>query len=146
MSDYDFNKVGGKIFPEGVYDVMVTDILRKPTNSDFLQRIVTLELTDPVGVPPVIKDYISESEKVLWKIQRLFKACGVESEGKVTMSDDWKELLGKEFQIQVTTREYKGKKLNNIEYLPIKSPEEIVDADELAEQPKKKNAPKKKKK
>lgn len=120
MSEYILAKK--ELIDEGDYKAMISAIKTRETKSGNKQKQVTFDIVDEQGKKLKISDFIVEIEEVYWKIQSLLWACGLPYEGKINMSDDWEELLGKKLRIAVTKEEYQGKARNKIvSYSPIKS-------------------------
>jgi len=120
MSQYNFSS--RELIDEGDYKAMISGIKTRNTKSGNSQKQVIFDVEDDHGKKSKISDFIVEIEEVYWKIQSLLWACGLPYEGKIDMSDDWDELLGKKLKITVAKEEYQGKVRNKIvSYRPIKS-------------------------
>ncbi len=104
---YDFTNAQ-KVLQEDFYHAIVTDVKSRDSKSGKAMKIVSLEIKDSGKV----SDFFVEVPKAYWKIQNFLKACQLPYEGKVKMSDDWKEVLAKKVQIQVGVEEYNGTKRN----------------------------------
>lgn len=60
------------------------------------------------------------NSKVAWKIGLFFKSCGlrpVDAGKDVPLRMDWPGSIGRQGRCKVTTREYKGKTYNDVEFL-----------------------------
>ena len=123
MSNYNFDDVPKReVIEDGIYEAEITDVKLAETKKGDPQKQITFRLING----KTILDFLVDTEKTLWKVQSLFKACGHKSEGKVKISDNWKELWGIPLQIQIGMEEYNGKRNSRVQvYAPIKREEEI---------------------
>lgn len=106
---YDFAKVQN-VVKEGFYHAVVTDVKSVEAKSGNEMKRVSLETKDGGR----FSDFFVEVSKAYWKIQNFFKACQLPHEGKVKMSNNWEEVLGKKVQVKVEIEEYKGTERNVI--------------------------------
>lgn len=111
MVTYDFSKIPSRepIEP-GNYTAKIVKVTSGETRNGDPQKRVDFELENG----RVVSDFILEIESVYWKIQSLFRACGLKHEGKVEVSDNWDELLGKKLRVQVDDDEYNGVKRSRV--------------------------------
>ena len=121
MTKYDFTS-SRELIPDGEYKAMISGVKTKKTkNGDSLKQVI-FDIEDDKGRKLKISDFIVEIEEVEWKVQSLLWACGMPCEGKVEISDEWDEFLGKKLKITVSHEEYQGKERNKIiSYRPINS-------------------------
>ena len=120
MQDYNLGKVSSrKLIAEGTYPAIIVEVKSRKTKKDIEMKQVVFEL--PGGQR--VSDFIVVMEQTYWKLQNLFRACGLPYEGVVHMSDNWDELIGISLEINVGVEEYDGNKRNKISY-PIEEKEE----------------------
>jgi len=127
MITYNFEPLKArKIIEPGIYSASIKKVESRVTSKGDPQRMVVFELENG----DTIADFILETKQVEWKIQQLFYACEMKCEGKVKVSDEWSEVLGKELQVKIETQEYNGKENSRIVayYLPKQNPEEPENA------------------
>ena len=108
---YDFSKIPSReLIEPGIYTAKIVKVTSGETRNGDPQKRVDFELENG----KTISDFILEVESVYWKIQQLLYACELKCEGKVRMSDNWGELLGKELQIRIADDEYNGVKRSRV--------------------------------
>ena len=117
--DFDTKKKDFSLVPEGIYDAQIEKIEEKTSRSGNKYKHITFRLqgekADQAKVNGrFIWDNLVLLEQVEWKIQNLLYACGLPYEGSVTLSDDWKELIGKILKLGIGLREYQNQKFNDV--------------------------------
>jgi len=130
MNKYDFSKVPSrKLITPGIYEAAVVDVKLGESRKGEPQKQVVFELLNG----DMISDFLVETENVLWKIQSLFRACELPHEGKVTMSDEWREVKGVKLQIKIETQEYKGQNNSRVVgYYPMTPEPEEPESEQTA--------------
>ena len=117
--DFDSKKRDFSLIPEGIYDAQIERIEERVSRSGNKYKHITFRLSGENAERQkvngrLIWDNLVLLEQVEWKIQNLLYACGLPYEGSVTLSDDWKELIGKTLKLGIGIREYQGQKFNDV--------------------------------
>lgn len=113
-TDRDFS-----VIPEGIYDAKIEDVEERTSRSGNRYKRLTFRLFgDRAEKENVARRMVWDNlvllEQVEWKIQNLLYACGLPYEGTVTLSDNWKELIGRELKLGIGIGEYQGQKRNEV--------------------------------
>jgi len=122
MPTYNFSeKQRGKfsIIPSGIYDAVIERVEELTARSGNRYKHITFRIFGEKAEREkvngrLIWDNIVLLKQVEWKIQGLLYACGVPYEGKVKLSDDWRELIGKELKLGIGKREFNGIEQNEV--------------------------------
>jgi hypothetical protein len=117
--NFDDKKSDFSLIPEGIYDAQVEKIEERTSSSGNKYKHLTFRLIGEKAEKEkvngrLIWDNLVLLEQVEWKIQNLLYACGLPYEGSVTLSSDWKELIGKTLKLGIGTREYQNQQYNDI--------------------------------
>ncbi len=117
--DFDSKKKDFSLVPDGIYDAQVEKIEERVSRSGNKYKHITFRLHGDNAEKEkvngrLIWDNLVLLEQVEWKIQNLLYACGLPYEGSVTLSDDWKELIGKTLKLGIGIREYQNQKFNDV--------------------------------
>ena len=117
--DFDTKKKDFSLIPDGIYDAQVERVEERVSRSGNKYKRITFRLSGDNAEKAkvngrLIWDNLVLLEQVEWKIQNLLYACGLPYEGSVTLSDDWKELIGKTLKLGIGIREYQNKKFNDV--------------------------------
>jgi len=149
-TDRDFS-----VIPEGIYDAKIEDVEERTSKSGNRYKRLTFRLFGPRAEKEkvarrMVWDNLVLLEQVEWKIQNLLYACGLPYEGTITLSDNWKELVGQELKLGIGIGEYQGQKRNEVKNYytrntRIAEPDQVEEKiSKKAEKPKKKSSPQKK--
>ena len=117
--DFDSKKRDFSLIPDGIYDAQIEKIEERVSRSGNKYKHITFRLRGDNAEKQkvngrLIWDNLVLLEQVEWKIQNLLYACGLPYEGSVTLSDDWKELIGKTLKLGIGIREYQNQKYNDV--------------------------------
>lgn len=128
MATFDFDEKQRKNFsviPTGIYNATIERIEELTARSGNKYKHITFRVFEEKAEKEkvngrLIWDNIVLLKQVEWKIQGLLYACGLPHEGKIELSKDWKELIGKELKIGIGKREYQGTEQNEVKnFYPI---------------------------
>ena len=122
MATFDFDEKQRKnfsIIPTGIYNAAIEKIEELTARSSNKYKHITFRVFGEKAEKEKVNgrlvwDNIVLLKQVEWRIQGLLYACGLPHEGKVELSKDWKELIGKELKIGIGKREYQGTEQNEI--------------------------------
>jgi len=157
MPTFDFSeKQKGKfsIIPTGIYDAVVERIEERTARSGNKYKHITFRIFGEKAEREKVNgrlvwDNIVLLKQVEWKIQGLLYACKLSYEGSVKLSDDWKELIGKELKIGIGKREFNGTEQNEVnnfyplttEVISRTKPSSKPRTEEISEKDKKEEIP-----
>lgn len=144
MPTYDFETKNRRDFPTipaGIYEATIERVEEKTARSGNKYKQITFRLFGEKAALSGVEgrlvwDNIVLLKQVEWKIQNLLYACKLSYEGKVSLSDDWHELVGRELRIYVGVREYQGSERNDVKSFYPKIEEAGKKEEEKKEEPK----------
>ena len=117
--NFDHPKKDFSLIPDGIYDAKIEKIEERTSQSGNKYKHIAFRLFGEKAEKEkvsgrLIWDNLVLLEQVEWKIQNLLYACGLPYEGSVTLSDDWKELIGKTLKLGIGRRTYQNQEFNDI--------------------------------
>lgn len=107
------------VIPEGIYEATIERIEERTARSGNKYKHISFRLlgekASEKGVSGrLVWDNIVLLKQVEWKVQNLLQACRLPYESSSGLSDEWRELLGRELRVYVSTREYQGTQQNDV--------------------------------
>jgi|AntAceMinimDraft_17_1070374.scaffolds.fasta_scaffold20685_3 hypothetical protein len=117
--NFDGPKKDFSLIPEGIYNTKIESIEEKTSQSGNKYKRITFRLFGEKAEKEKVNgrlvwDNLVLLEQAEWKIQNLLYACGLPYEGSVTLSDGWKELIGKTLKLGIGAREYQNQTFNDV--------------------------------
>lgn len=116
--------------PAGIYDVTIIGAKQSVSSTGKPMFVLRVEV-EPSGKRVI--DYISLTDRALWKAARLFTSVGEKLEVNRDLSIE--ELIGRRGRARIVIDEYQYQELNKIaDWLPPKhcsAPETETDSDEV---------------
>lgn len=110
----DFSNVQSRDpLPEGVYPVTIAKVdmtTSKSSGNPMLKIEFNIE-DDAFKGRKVWSNYVL-TEAAMWKVQELFRACGLDSDQIVTI--DTEDLVGLGCNLKIAQREYEGNIQNEV--------------------------------
>lgn len=97
--------------PKGSYEAFVNSIVMKKTAADEQMANVRFVIADGQFKGRSMFSNFVLREDLKWKLQKLLIAAGLinpRTVGKVQLSDDWSELIGRKVGLKVADGEYNG--------------------------------------
>ncbi len=113
MVNLDFSSVPSREpLEEGLYEATISDIkMKKTTKTQEDMMVVEFDVNTDNGKRKVWENYLMR-ETMLWKLQQLLKACGLDVSGSLSFEES--DLIGASVSIQVTQEEYNGNMQNRV--------------------------------
>ena len=117
--NFDAPKKDFSLIPEGIYDAKIESIEERTSRSGNKYKHIAFRLFGEKAEKEKVSnrlvwDNLVLLEQVEWKIQNLLYACGLPYEGSVTLSDDWRELIGKTLKLGIGRRIYQNQEFNDV--------------------------------
>lgn len=126
---------GSRRVPEGDYKVKITKAVREVNpNTDNTQIKLTLDILDGPKSSGTIIDYLTLTEKAMFRVGNLLDALGMNYPGKA-FKLPLDKLVGKEFGVTMADDEYNGKiKSKSADYLDLETINGILDGSDVEDE------------
>lgn len=112
MMNLDFSNVPSREpLEEGVYTLVIAKAEETTSSTGNPMLKVEYDVAGVEGNRKLWDNYVL-IDKCLWKLQELFKALGLDSDGIVEL--DAQELVGQQVQAKVIQEEYQGDIVNRV--------------------------------
>jgi len=108
-------KDSGGMLPEGIYQVVVTEAEETMSKNGNPQWFAKYSVVSGAYAQQEQWDWISLHEKMLWKVKKLAKACGIDLDARGSGPFLPSEILNKAMRIRVLHESYEGKNRARVE-------------------------------